>query len=279
MHAQESSSGSRDDLTSDRLAKMATFWNQLRKSRDLDESALAARGMYVRLGGESVRLISLDRKAPLCALESEQGPVKNTSQISDLITLVKNGKITPKIPGGTSTMSERKVQRDLIEKALLNGRRFEDRFPGLEGHGIDQLMFICDELRVDPQDNEACRADIIALGRKGDVFFPVYIELKYGSELTVLVKQLETIRREMSKPQVVKNFVRLLSTVSRVAVDSIDMSLARIMLIWPKSKSGGRRTSTTKCISDHSLIAYDFIKTDSVYSFQPTAKSLVPQFD
>ena len=130
---------------------------------------------------------------------------------------------------------EHRVQAYLIREALREGLRFHQAFQGF-GKEFDELMFVTDELSLEAGEDKL-RADMIAVGGLNGEYFPVFIELKNGRELTTLKAQLNkanTMLWENTEARSV--FAEFLNAVAGVKVDT--SAKARLMMIWPKSPSG-----------------------------------------
>ena len=105
-------------------------------------------------------------------------------------------------------------------------------------------MFVSDELSAG-----ALRADIIALGRKAETYFPVFIELKVKRQLTRLKVQLELARDAMGGvPEIFTNY---LSAVTGVEGKRIAFA-PKLILAWPSSESGNESKAVSEArINDY----------------------------
>lgn len=228
----------KDELVAWRLRNMACYATDPDYQR-LDHAGLAEQGKYIRIQGESVRLISLDPKTPLGKLQIDGKDLGNSTNLSKLIQKIDLAQRHEPDPN-SKPGEERAMQAFIIKAAFGKNRSLASLFPDLNKNGFDELTFICDELSVGdrttrPQ-GEMCRADVIALGKKDGIYFPVFIELKYSRALKRLKKQLADIQTEMDKDNVRPNFLKFLEAVSGVNKNLIEHRQAKKMVIWPKFK-------------------------------------------
>ena len=135
---------------------------------------------------------------------------------------------------------------------MREGLRFHQSFQGF-GNEFDELIFVTDELNLEAGEN-ALRADMIAVGGRNGAYFPVFIELKNGRELTKLKMQLNKANEmlwENEETRIV--FAAFLKAVAGVEVDT--SAKAKRMIIWPKSPSGNESESVKKARREGFLIA------------------------
>lgn len=195
----------------------------------------AARGRYVRIGGNGFRAVSIDPSRPCGSLERDGRTLSvRKSIVRALADCDADPKPVARDPSAGPYKPEHRIQAFLIRHALLDPQelgtliRCDDLF--------DRLEFVTDELRIDDENVGAIRADMVALGRRGNTWIPVFIELKVGRDLRVLRRQLENIARaaRVFEPQ----FRELFSSSTGVAPGAIDFSQAIRLLIWGKTNSG-----------------------------------------
>ncbi|MBN3751780.1 hypothetical protein G3N95_02430 [Paraburkholderia sp. Tr-20389] len=153
---------------------------------------------------------------------------------------------------------EHRVQAGLIREALMAPASLPKM---LDCEALlDQLIFVSDEFRLDD-----IRADVIALGRKGDDYFPVLIELKAVRSLTRVLEQLERITDRLN--QAPEATVAFFSAASGVDASRIGTSALR-MLIWPASKSG-KESHAVSIARDRGFVTIAFpIENDGRLKFQ-----------
>ncbi len=201
--------------------------------------------LYPRLQGGGVRPVSLHPGQPLGKVRAGGRVVGEFTTLDGLRKRLAELKaqnpassFSPKPDDEVG--EERKLQSWLIRQAMLQGRSFHRQIEGLSAQGLDDLVFVCDEISVSArmraaqEASKGIRCDVIGLGRRGGTWFPVFIELKFKRELGTLIDQLESIQHEMLAESVAPAFRTLLATVAGLASESdIDLAAARKMLIWP----------------------------------------------
>ncbi len=246
---------------------MARYAEELR-AMAFDHAALAKAGKYIRVLGESVRLISIDSRTPLMQLEINGAGLGSTKTLANLIP--KIGSSSHAEPSTQAPGEERTLQAYLIKSALSNGRSMMTLFPELSACGIDDLVFVCDEISMGDRNTaseaKTCRADIIALGRKGDTYFPVYVELKYARSLGRLLEQLDNIERETEEPDVRSAFVEFLNATTGIANSAIDVSRGKKMLVWPRA-AGAQSPRVAKAIEDD-IIVIGYQRNGADFTFE-----------
>jgi hypothetical protein len=114
-------------------------------------------------------------------------------------------------------------------------------------------MFVTDELNLEAGEGKL-RSDMIAVGGKNGAYFPVFIELKNGRELTTLKHQLNNANMMLWKNDEARDmFAKFLNAVTGVDVDT--SASAKLMLIWPKSPSENESESVKEARRGGFLIA------------------------
>ena len=131
--------------------------------------------------------------------------------------------------GKENAKPEHRIQASLIHWALQHDLAFHHCFDDFD-HVFDELFFVTDELSAGD-----IRADIIALGRKGDTYFPVFIELKVHRQLSRLIEQLKAAKEAMGIAK--DDFFEFLSAATGIGKESIVFE-PKSILVWPKSLSG-----------------------------------------
>lgn len=204
-----------------------------------DHKKLAKASRYIRILGREFRPVSISDVNPCGHLRDKDSDEKidGCDAITDAIAKARCA--TERKPRGNKP--EHRLQAFLIRAAMQNDLQFGQILPDFPDD-FDELRFVTDEFAVKPGKNGTeCRADIIALGRKGGWFFPVFIELKNERLLDQLKGQLNDVYRLLWKNDHARDpFRRFLSAVSGVPLEKIDQgeTAAKKMLIWPKSLSG-----------------------------------------
>lgn len=198
---------------------------------------LAENFRYIRIGGNGFRAISIDPRQPCGELKGIPGSVKS---FSDALDKLKNLPVSddPGSPGNKK--GEHRLQAYLIRMALTR----PDEMPKLLACDdiFDELIFVTDELNFD----NTVRADLVFLGRKGETYFPIFIELKMKRELTRLVEQLGNTER------IVKEFPTEATDFFSAAVTPdltlegrhFEVSAPRSMLIWPRANDPSRTSKS-----------------------------------
>jgi hypothetical protein len=194
---------------------------------------LAERFIYIRINGTKFRPISIIPDNPCGRLlrKGDRAKLNGVANIKRVIQAAENAMPADCFApagGRENAKPEHKIQARLIRCALQNNLAFQSLFEGFD-HVFDELLFVTDELSAGD-----LRADVIALGRKSETYFPVLIELKVGRELTRLKEQLEKAREAMGCVQEV--FVQFLSAVT--GVEKHIAFAPRLILVWRDSESG-----------------------------------------
>lgn len=194
------------------------------KKKAVDEEGDRARaidGRFIRVNGSGFRAISLNDCGSLYDKGKLLGATTDFAKARHYCSVGESKEIkTPE----RNRKPELSLQGWLIKKALVMPDDFasllclDDRF--------DELRFVADEFNL-----VGVRADVIALGRKGDVWYPVFIEIKVRRALTELVGQLDDIRRLVAGP-LQQCFHSYLEAASGIPVTSIRDGPIGV-LVWP----------------------------------------------
>jgi hypothetical protein len=203
--------------------------------KELPEHARLAKDFrYVRILGDGFRPVSISVINPCGHLNDKKGDaIKNCRTLAEAVEKAKSADRDEHEPG--TDKPEHRVQAYLIREALREGLRFHQAFQGF-GKEFDELIFVTDELNLEAG-KDKLRTDMIAVGGKSGAYFPVFIELKNGRELTTLKRQLNNANTRLWKNDEARGmFAKFLNAVTRVNVDTSEN--AKLMLIWPKSPSG-----------------------------------------
>ena len=218
------------------LGEMVCFARLLRSSGH-DPALWAAKGRYVRVNGAGLRPVSISKENPCGALRVTGGDsagkvIRTRRTIDNLADILRDATHATRSPDGMELWQRKKehrVQAWLITEALLR----PDRLPA-ELHldnVCDELRFVTDEIALN-----GIRADVILLARKGREWFPIFIELKAGRDLKVVIGQLESIARLVAAEDVREVFRELLSACTDVSASAIRIEHARRMVIWARPK-------------------------------------------
>lgn len=215
------------------MAKLAKDW----RCEGLEvHNRLAVDFIYVRINGAGFRPISICQHNPCGRLIKGNGkPLLGTPKIKNAIRAVEVAKPAAHFgPAGgkENAKPEHKLQASLIHWALMHDLAFHQRFDDFD-HVFDELLFVTDEFSAGD-----IRADIIALGRKGETYFPVFIELKVKRQLSRLIQQLDAAKEAMRIAK--HDFFDFLSAVTGIEKNRIS-SEPRLILLWPTSVSGEER--------------------------------------
>lgn len=198
------------------------------------EAELAAQKRYVRINGGGIRVVSLCSVSP-CGRISGHNTVKTLSGVRRATQgdVPKPGKGKP----------EQAVQASVIEHA----KRWPEALPDLLHLSdlCDELRFVNDELAVDfispDGSSKSIRADVVLAGRKGDVWFPVFVELKNDRMRGTLLKQLTNAADALTADaEACEAFVAFLRASARLnspqhAAQPVDVRRTIKLFIWPRN--------------------------------------------
>lgn len=217
------------------LREMAGFAKMVNAHLSLeDEADLAADKRYVRINSAGIRVISLSSDSPCGKVEGH-----NTVVTLSAVHRAREG-VVKKAGNGKP---EHRMQAALIEHA----KRWPAVLPELLclSDQCDELRFVKDELAVDFMTAEgvtkSIRPDVILVGKKGHVWFPVFIELKARREKDTLLKQLADAADALtSDPEACEAFVGFVRAAARLNTperinEPIDVSRSIRLMIWPKN--------------------------------------------
>ncbi len=195
------------------------FFEEKKAVDEEGDRARAIKGKFIRVNGSGFRAISLNDCGSLYVKDKLLGTTKDFAKAQHYCSAGE-----PKSDKPQSRKRELSLQGWLIKTALVmpdafaSLLRLDDRF--------NELRFVADEFNL-----VGVRADVIALGRKDEVWYPVFIELKVRRALKELVGQLGDIRRLVAGP-LQQCFNAYLGAASGVPVTSMcDEPVC--VLIWP----------------------------------------------
>ena len=179
---------------------------------------------YVRINSSKFRAVSLDAENPCGHLVRDKKPV-GVKMLESARSDAADRHCENHNPGNKKP--EHRVQAFVIWQALTNPRGLP-KVLGIERY-VDALWFVTDELSLPP-----IRADIIMLGERGGLYFPVFIELKHG-RTTEVERQLNGAVKIAT--EVSKEFRQFLSDATGKPIESIQMEHSMPMAIWGYSGS------------------------------------------
>lgn len=216
-----------------------------------EHTRLAKDFRYVRILGNGFRPVSISIINPCGHLNEHSGQeIKCCGTLAEALEKAKSANREEYEPG--TDKPEHRIQAYLIREALQEGLRFHQFFQGFSKE-FDELIFVTDELNLEAG-NGKLRTDMIAVGGKNGAYFPVFIELKNGRELTTLKRQLNNTNTMLwENAEARGEFAKFLNSVADVEVDTSEK--AKMMLIWPKSPSGKESTRVKEARSEGFLIA------------------------
>jgi hypothetical protein len=129
--------------------------------------------------------------------------------------------------------------------------RLDDRLDGFEGF-FDELIFVTDELNLK---SGKLRADLVALGGKQGVYFPVLIELKAKRNLGEVIQQLDNTIEILSTSPV--SFINFLAAATGKSAHSIAFDKFLLLGVLPATVSGKEKANPTAEIKK---LGNDFVK-------------------
>jgi len=227
------------------LINMAEMASKRREKDYWSDVGLPKR--YIRINSNGYRVVSLDFENPCGALYTSSGDeISETVDIQEareqLGKELENHELTNK------DKPEHRLQAYIIYTALTMQKELPTIL-GCKGE-FDELIFVDDEFSI-----ENIRADMIFLGRKGNDYFPVFIELKVDRLAKELRKQLDNIHSYLNKHD--EAFIKYISSSSGVSADKIDYSKSRQVAIWPDGGKNKRKNNElTKSESKIVIIGY-----------------------
>ena len=218
---------------------------------------LAEKKRYVRILGKSFRAISISPQNPCGRLITKDGskPVEGKSSLKAAINSALNAEDYAR------NTNKDEIQAFLIRHALMHGQKLHGMLKGFDD-AFEELIFATDELSTGK-----LRTDIIALGRKGDFYFPVFIELKKERLLTRLEEQLRAAKKFMKMRVVKPHFIAMLSAVSGISATKISFDDCRLMVVWPPSISGQEDGRVVKARTEDGLLFAEFRKQGEEFVF------------
>jgi hypothetical protein len=208
---------------------------------------LAEKFIYIRVGGDKYRPVSVHFDNPCGSLKRRNGNEGEIGGTKSLGTALENASAAA--PANTKKPGNRKpehvVQAGLIQYALLHDMLLNGRLNGFSDF-FDELIFVTDELKAGD-----IRADIIALGGKDGKYFPVFIELKGIRSFNRVLEQLRAAQQEMAKFR--SSFVEMLVKGTGKAVETIAFDEYKLLVVWPGAPSGKGNASAARAVAEEGL--------------------------
>jgi ribonuclease J len=205
---------------------------------------LAEKEIYIRVRGNKYRPVSIHRDNPCGRLKRKSGSGNTIGDSKSLTIALKYAEEAA--PASTykpgNGKPEHVVQAGLIHHALQHEMRLDDRLKGFSCL-FDELLFVTDELKAG-----CIRADIIALGRNGGKYFPVFIELKAIRSFDRVLQQLIDTQEEVAK--VKSAFVEMLAAATGIQASNITYDEYKLLVVWPKAPSGNGKASAPKAVAE-----------------------------
>jgi hypothetical protein len=206
--------------------------------------ALAEKWIYIRVGGDQFRAVSIHAENPCGSLKRLNGSESEIGCTSSLDEALKNADSAA--PANTKKPGNKKpehvVQAGWIHHALTHDMLLNGRLNGFSDF-FDELIFVTDEMKAGD-----IRADIIALGGKGGEYFPVFIELKEIRSFERVLIQLVNAQEEVTK--VKDDFVKMLVKATGKPESTILFDKHKLFVVWPKATSGKGTASAVKAVED-----------------------------
>lgn len=219
-------------VTADYLRQMTSFAVKLNDS-GINRAEWATRKRYVRVNGGGLRPISLCHVNP-CGSLKDQKTWKTIEGLKEAL----GGDIDQ--PDYIRKKPEHRLQAALIEHAL----RWPEELPAMLHlqNECEKICFVTDEFKL-----EEIRADVVLLGCKAGVWFPIFLELKALRSKTEVVRQVLNIKTRVSDPEIAPEFVRFVKTAARVGEDvDVDLTKSIAMIVWPAAQGKPLSLEETK---------------------------------
>lgn len=235
------------------LSDMEKAADALNNAEGIDRRVWAEQLKYIRINGSGLRPISICNDNPCGALKGHKTGMKRvTGRLLGALTapampLAKNAK-----------KPELRLQARLIEHAL----RTPENLPKLLHleQQCDDLWLVTDELKVND-----VRADVVLLAMKGDVYFPVFIELKNNRSLDRLQGQLQNIVRSVGLEADARAAFERFAMVSQRKSGKFDFDRKIMVIIWPALAESSRIPDSTR----ERAAGYHILEFPKGYADQP----------
>lgn len=256
----------------DYLREMAKYARLLRQA-DLDHARWAAADRYARINGDGVRPISIGQENPcgklLLSSANRTKTVGNLRRDLRRINEVFAASTSPTAVDGEakplwSHKRELRVQAWIIKQALTRRGCLRDLL-----HLADlceEVRFVTDELALN-----GIRADLLLLARKGQAWFPVFVELK-AKRAGEVVTQLKNIHETVGDTKTCDAF-RGFINATNPDVDAADVQVDRSaqLMIWPRSQSPRTKLPIEVRVLEFDPAVLDRPPDSFEVEFRPTA--------
>ena len=221
---------------------------------------LAKENKYIRVCGKTYRAVSLYEKSPLA------GFARNGASTLTTIFNHFDNKMPPELDKKLLIKKEeRRVQAWIIKQALIHNRDLLSVIK-FEHCQYDKLLFALDEISIgDRKFPPTIRCDILAIGMKDGIYFPVLIELKYGRVLGRLTDQLKDFIGEITDDSEISSaFASLIKKATGLEDDICFDKNFRKIIVWPALESGkNARPETGETLKDNKIVAVEYQKNNS----------------
>jgi len=240
-------SQTRDEVIRCRLNKM-TEWAKQRR----DFLAHSPKGWkedwYIRIGGNGFRAVSLDQKRPL--LQIGPGTVRKIDTVYnhfkkfDPKELKELGRPTP----------EKCIQSIVIHQVLRIGNKMKSIL-NVNKAECDELFFAFDEVSIgDIHHPPVVRCDMLAVGLRKGIAYPVVIELKTERN-TEVFRQVKEFQTEILSFQ--SEFQALLNQALGKQYGFSFPSIGGIV-VWPKSPDDKEQSYIEKLGHENNIIIIQY---------------------
>lgn len=235
------------------LSDMAKAAEALNNAEGIDRRVWAEQLKYIRINGSGLRPISICNDNPCGALDGYKTSTKRvTRRLRDALT-------APAMPlARNAKKPELRLQARLIEHAIRTPEDLPELLH-LEQH-CDALWLVTDELKV----NEV-RADVVLLARKGDIYFPVFIELKNNRSLNRLQEQLQNIIKSVGLEADARDAFARFAMVTLGKSGRFDFDRKIMVIIWPALSESSRTPDNTR----ERAAGYHILEFPRGYADQP----------
>lgn len=195
---------------------------------------------YVRINSDKFRAVSLDAGNPCGHLLRGEKKI-GVKILKTALIDAADSACRCHIPGNNKP--EHRVQAFVIWQALTNPKGLPSAL-GI-AHHVDALWFVTDEIALPP-----IRADVILLGERNGLFFPVFIELKH-KRTTDVGNQVKNAHVIASKVE--KEFCEFLAAATGVPLEAIRMKDSINIVIWGSTTKEGYKADKMRTNYDNLL--------------------------
>jgi len=261
---------------SDKISDRLRYMSRLAKERAEKFSELSLEDVYIRIGGNGFRAVSVAETSPLASYgkmveKNDKKVWMSTATVKNWSTVCKH--LDYNEPAGINgTKEERRLQAYMIRRAIQTKENSLRELIGnmIGGVEFDDILFAFDEISLgdqyqkvpfrNPINGEAdgiIRCDLLCVGRRGDEGWPILVELKYDRQLGRLFEQLDEFSLFVTKHY--KNeFSELLMAATDVQVNC---DKCYKVLVWPGNENETDSTKKRLKESDVQVIEYTVTET------------------